>query len=511
MKFVLKDYDEIRDYVAELSVEQLLGAVCCPVISALAGMPPFEDSAVHLIFPGTREDNKRFAAEIHQNKRPQLITADFENGASAGIKGSTRFPEMMAFGVADDEDAAYKMGEICASEARPLGYTWTFAPCVDLAINKHNPIVNLRCTGDDVEKAIRIGGAYMRGLQENGIIATLKHFPGDGVGCYDQHLTVAENTLSKEEWDNTYGRVYSELIEQGAMSIMAGHISLGAYDEKDEKMDMYPPATVSKNLLTNLLKNKLGFEGIIVSDAMNMGGHCGYINFYDGCCKFLEAGGDCVIFVTPNQEFMDEMKKRIEKGLLSVETLRDRAYRMYCFAKQYHEDPKPIPEISQEEARKASDEIVEKACAVIRDRNGILPYEIKKDTKVLHLAIHNNYVQEDVDRITDELKKFSDDVAFLSDPGPAELMRNIKRNNYDLIVCTAGCWLSYGTNTVMLHDRVARNMMSGWTKMGIPVVFVNFGNPWLSDEYKATIDTLINTYGCTDHTAEAVVRKICKG
>ena len=183
---------------------------------------------------------------------------------------------------------------------------------------------------------------------------------------------------------------------------------------------------------------------------------------------------------------------------------------MLCFARQYHENPKPIPTISNVEAQEVSNEVVEKACKIIRDRNGVIPFDVKKDTKILHLAIHNNYHQNDVDRITQELKIYSDHVDFMSDPGPGKILGTIKNGGYDLVVCTIGCWLSYGTNAIKLYGSTARNMMNGWTKMGVPVVFVNFGNPWLADEYKATIDTLINTYGCTDHTAETVVKTICK-
>ena len=510
MKFVLKDYEDLKARVDSMSHESLLRAVCCPDMIPANNKECYAECVGHYLASGTKEDNKSLVDKIYSEFGERLITADFENGAGTGISGATRFPEMMAFGEVDDPNLAYKMGEICAAEARPLGYTWTLAPCVDLAINKLNPIVNLRCQGDDVQKAIRIGGAYMRGLQDNGIIATLKHFPGDGVGFYDQHLTVAENTLSKEEWDNTYGKIYQTLINDGAMAVMPGHISLGAYDQLDEKMDMYPPATLSKNLLTGLLKNQLGFEGIIVSDALNMGGHCGFINFYDGCCRFLESGGDCLLFVHPSEGFLREMTDRINSGKLCVETLKNRAYRMLCFARQYHENPKPIPTISNVEAQEVSNEVVEKACKIIRDRNGVIPFDVKKDTKILHLAIHNNYHQNDVDRITQELKIYSDHVDFMSDPGPDKILGTIKNGGYDLVVCTIGCWLSYGTNAIKLYGPTARNMMNGWTKMGVPVVFVNFGNPWLADEYKATIDTLINTYGCTDHTAETVVKTICK-
>ncbi len=510
MKFILNNYDDLKLRVDMMSVENLLKSICCPDMIPASDKECYDGCVGHYLASGTKEDNKFLVDKIYSQFKERLITADFENGAGSGIKGATRFPEMMAFGEVDDPDLAYKMGEICAAESRPLGYTWTLAPCVDLAINKLNPIVNLRCQGDDVEKAIRIGGAYMRGLQDNGIIATLKHFPGDGVGFYDQHLTVGENTLSKDEWDNTYGQIYQTLINEGAMSVMPGHISLGAYDELDEKMDMYPPATLSKKLLTDLLKNKLGFEGIIVSDALNMGGHCGYINFYDGCCRFLESGGDCLLFVHPSEEFINEMKSRIDGGLLSIDTLKNRAYRMLCFARQYHKSQKTIPVITKEEAKKVSDDVVEKACRIVRDRNGTIPFDIKKDTKILHLAIHNNYDKTDVDRVTTELKKLSDNVEFVEDPGPSRLLNMVKNNDFDLIVCTIGCWLSYGTNAIKLYGPLARNMMNGWTKMGTPVVFVNFGNPWLSQEYKATIDTLINTYGCTDHTAQTVVKRIIK-
>ena len=154
---------------------------------------------------------------------------------------------------------------------------------LDIIGNINNPIVTNRSVGENVDAIIKYSGAYVDGLQENGLIATLKHFPGDGYSSDDQHVTTSVNPLSCEDWDNTFGKVYRDLIERGVMAIMPGHIALPAYDEPDEN-GLYPPATVSQNMLTGLLKEKLGFEGLIVSDAVNMGGFCGYMQAVIACC-----------------------------------------------------------------------------------------------------------------------------------------------------------------------------------------------------------------------------------
>lgn len=528
MKYRIKEYQGIKERVEKMSLHELLEVVTCPNVQISDQQEIWYHTTAILCHAALAEESQRYLKAVRQKaKEPRLFCADLEFGAGNTAIGTTRFPSFMACRAAGGAEYAYQMGKVCAKEAREIGYNWTYSPCVDILFDHNSPIVSTRSAGETAEEVIEIAGAYMRGLQENGIAASLKHFPGDGLCENDQHLTTPENPLSMTEWYATYGKVYKTLIEEGVKAVMPGHISLPAYDEKDEELGMYPPATLSKRLMTDLLKKELGFEGIIISDAVNMGGFCGYMNYYDACCRFLEAGGDLLLFVHLTPVFESKMEKALKDGKLSMETLKDRVYRVLCFAKELEENAKELEERERAETdiQKAevagrteenkhkehavlAREITRKACTVVRDRKHNIPFDIKKDTKILHLQIHNNYLEEDVKSLTTELKKISDHVDESINPGPDRLREIAEGGMYDLIVCTVGCRYAFGTNAIKLHGVMARNMMYGWTKYDTPVIFVNHGNPWIGDEYRAIMDTLINTYGCTDYTAEAVVDKI---
>ena len=506
MKYKVKDYQDLKEKVEKMDVDSLLYSVIIPDIHS--GYKVDYRCTSVFVHTVTAEEAKEFTqgAKEHADHE-MLFVADLESGAGDAILGATKFPAMRAVGVANDENLAYKMGEVCAIEGRKAGYAWTFAPCVDICTNHDNSIVSARSIGEDVQQIITLGGAYMRGLQDHGIAATLKHFPGDGPCRFDQHLTTTENPLTMEQWYSSFGRVYSELIEQGAKTVMPGHISLPAYDEIDPETGIYPPATMSKRLLTDLLKKELGFEGIIVSDATVMGGFCGYINYYEACARFLEAGGDCLLFVNDLERVVNNLKRLVGEGKLSMQTLRDRAYRMMCFAREIQSEEYHNREISAEEAKAVSNEMVEKACKIVRDRKQLLPYNLTEDTKILHLVCSNNYPPCYAEDLTRELKKITQHVDVYVDAGPKKNLALAEDGGYDLIVCTVGTDTKPGWNTARLHGAVSRNMMDGWWKIGPPVVFVNYGHPYWDEEYMAA-GTVINTHGYTDHTAEVVVQKI---
>ena len=513
MKYRIKEYPEIKKAVDEMSVEQLLKSVLCPNVNAGNEVPT--DTPAVFIHTTTAEKAVETAERINSGRAtPALIVSDMEYGAANAIVGATEFPSMRAAKESGDPELAYQMGVIAAKEAINSGYNWTFGPCVDIMGNRENPIVTTRTAGEDVDSVITYGGAYMRGLQDTGLIATLKHFPGDGYCVDDQHLTTPENPLNKDEWDNTFGKVYETLINDGAMAVMPGHIALPSYDTPDEN-GIYPPATVSKNLLTGLLRNKLGFEGLIVSDAVNMGGFCGYMNLYHAAAAFLEAGGDCLLFMHGDDDYIIAMKECIAKGQLSMDTLKNRAYRLLCFAHEYYEKH-PIGErvdFVREKAEQISKQMSEKCVKIYRNRAKTLPFAIDENTKIAHIVISSPWVTDfrPSDMLTEKLRETGAKVDVLADPGPYALRETAKRGDYDLMICSVIEERAYGTNTAKLCGPAARNMMAGWMRFGIPVVFVSYNNVYFADTYKACVDTVINTYGFTKYTPAAVISAICGG
>ena len=510
MKYRVKDYPDIQKKVDEMDFADLIRAVICPDIRV--GQQPPRNTGTVFLHPAMVDEANAFSAQINSERENKaLIVADMEYGAGGAIIGAVSFPSMRAVKEAGNSQLAYEMGVIAAKEAISAGYHWTFGPCVDILGNRMNPIVQLRTAGETADEVIEYCGAYMRGLQDSGLIATLKHFPGDGYCADDQHVTTPVNALSREDWDASFGKVYRELIEDGAMSIMPGHIALPVYDEIDEN-GLYPPATVSKNLLTGLLREKLGFEGIIISDATEMGGFCGYMNLYHACAAFLEAGGDSLLFVHESEELLQEMKKCVDEGRLTMETLRNRAYRMLCFAREYFEahPARQVQEFDRASAELLAKKVSCKAVKIVRDRKNLLPMDLV-GKRIAHVVLHNAWCTDfsQVEALTGRLRAKAASVEEVRDPGSQKLLAMAKSGEYDLIVCSVLEGPSWGLNSTKLNGPAARNMMNGWMRYGTLVVFVAWQSVSFEDVYRPTTDTVINTYGYTEYTPAAVVNTIC--
>lgn len=515
MRYIIKQYPDLLEKVKKMSVEELLRTVICPNFN-LRRRTPVKNTGSVFIHPAEQEQVRKALTELNADRtEPALAASDMEYGAGKMIEGAVRFPSMRAAAEAGDVELAYQMGVCAAKEALRLGYHWTFAPCVDILGNRRNPIVSIRTAGEDADTVIRYGGAYMMGIQDAGMIATLKHFPGDGYSFDDQHITTTENPLSCEEWDASFGKLYRTLIEKGAKSIMPGHISLPSYDEIDPETGMYPPATLSKNLMTELLRKKLGFEGIIISDATGMSGFCGYINFYRACARFLEAGGDCLLFVHETEDFVSEMKKHIASGYLKLETLQNRAYRMLCFSREYFEEHTNLNmgDFESKDAEKYAEEMTRKSMKIVRDRANLLPFKIDGQTRIAHFILSNVGTPAPalavVSDLTEKLKKVAKTVDEFTDPGPENAKKIAKSGNYDLIICSVANEMSYGLNVVKLSGPIARNMMQGWMRYNTPVIFVSYYDPYFGDDFYTTVDTLINTYGYSYFTNDVLLEKIC--
>ena len=514
MKYRIKDYPDIKEKVEAMSVDELLSKIIIPHLTPNVDYCPkveeTRDNFGVFVFTSPAEDCIKMASDINEGREEKaLVVSDIENGAGSALIGGVAFPSLRAVAEAGDPEAAYKMGEYTAKEMRLAGYHWAFGPCVDILGNKDCPVLSLRSSGDTVEEVLDYAGGYMRGLQDNGMIATIKHFPGDGYGTDDQHVTVPCNPLSKEEWYAQFGKVYKQLIDEGAMAVMPGHISLPAFDDKDEYMDMYPPATVSKKVLGDLLRGELGFEGMLVSDAVNMGGFCGYMNWYEANAKFLEAGGDALLFQYYKPEYLEGMKKQLENGNLKLETLKNRAYRNLCFAREYFDTHTDTPVFDREEAEKCAEEVTRKSVKLVRDRSKTLPAKLDKDTKVLHVIMTQiDYPLEAPNDLTERLKKICGTVDVMDDPRPWLIKEAVLTGEYDYVFVTAGVFATYGLNTVRLAGEVTRNMMEGWMRFGTPCIFICNGHPGFEEQFKGLTDTVINTYGYNKYTNDNVMRII---
>ncbi|MEZ4657272.1 MAG: glycoside hydrolase family 3 N-terminal domain-containing protein, partial [Caldilineaceae bacterium] len=258
---------------------------------------------------------------------PLLVAANMESGA-AELRGyGADFPWPMAAGAANDETLMRVRGEAVAMEARHIGVNWVFHPVVDLNYNPNNPLTNVRAMGDQPELVSRLAVATIAALQANGVAATAKHFPGDGVDDRDQHLLTTINSLPFAQWQETFGRVWRAVIDAGVMCVMPGHISLPDYQGYRDHPEAAPPATLSPKLLVELLRQELGFAGMVVSDNAGMIGIRIHTTPETQVVDCIAAGCDMYLDADPEHDF-DRLLQGVRDGHLSEERVQQATRRV---------------------------------------------------------------------------------------------------------------------------------------------------------------------------------------
>ena len=226
------------------------------------------------------------------SKLPLLIAADFERGVTMRLHGATEFPHAMAFGAAGKVEYAETFGRITAQEARAIGVHWNFFPDADVNSNPDNPIINTRSFGENPQQVGDLVVAYIRGAHANGMMTTVKHFPGHGDTATDSHLGVAQVTGDKQRLQSVELPPFRQAIAAGVDSVMVAHVTVPALDAQPDHV-----ATTSAAIVTDLLKNQLGFKGIVVTDALDM---AGLTRLYEGrigraAVDAFKAGNDLLL------------------------------------------------------------------------------------------------------------------------------------------------------------------------------------------------------------------------
>ena len=277
--------------------------------------------------PGKAEDVYEQNKILQENSKiPMLIAANTEAGGNGACTDGTEVGLEVKIGATNDAKYAYEMGRVSGVEAAAIGCNWSFAPIVDINYNWRNPIISSRSFGSDPDKVLELSLAYMKGIQESGIAPAAKHFPGDGIDERDQHLSFSVNSLSTDEWDKTYGKVYRGLIDAGLPSIMAGHIHMPAYEKffnpelKDEEL---LPATLSKGIMTDLLRGKLEFNGVVVTDASHMLGLTGAMKRSQLLPTSIAAGCDLFLFFNDPDEDFESMMNGYKEGIITEDRLQE--------------------------------------------------------------------------------------------------------------------------------------------------------------------------------------------
>ncbi len=276
---------------------------------------------------GTPDQVQNLINELQaDSKVPLLVAANCDAGGNGACSGGTYVASAAQCEASGDLQVSYDAGYVSGREAQALGVNWNFDPCVDILKNWRNTIVNTRAYGVEADTVIKHTNSYIDGLTQSNIATCIKHWPGDGTEERDQHLVLGVNELSVSEWEESFGKVYRNHIENGVMSIMAGHIALPEYQKALvpglQDKDVLP-ATLAPELINGLLKTNLGFNGLVLTDATHMLGMTSAMRREDYVPASIAAGCDMFLFVNDMEEDYTFMMNGYKNGIITEERLQD--------------------------------------------------------------------------------------------------------------------------------------------------------------------------------------------
>ncbi len=318
-------------------------------------------------------------------KTPLLIGIDGEWGLGMRLKETISYPFQMTLGSVNKDSLIYEMGYQIGLECKRMGIHLNFAPVVDINNNPNNPVINSRSFGDQPENVSRKAIMYMNGLQDAGIIATAKHFPGHGDTGNDSHYTLPIVSHSKERLDSVELFPFYELIESGLGGVMVAHLYVPAYESEENVA-----STLSKNIITGLLREKMNFDGLIVTDALDMQGVMKYFPPGEIEVRALLAGNDILLLPKDVPAAINGLSKALASGRISKELLEEKCKKVLAY--KYDEGLNKRPkfefnnlteDLNTKQGLKIKEELLDEAITLIENQNDLLPLSCQKENQLV--------------------------------------------------------------------------------------------------------------------------------
>jgi beta-N-acetylhexosaminidase len=445
------------------------------------------------------------------SKVPLLIALDAEWGAGMRLENVSKFPYQMTMGAIKNDSLIYQFGKAVASQFKRLGIQVNFAPVLDVNVNAQNPVINYRSFGENREQVTRKGMMYMHGLQDNGILATGKHFPGHGDTNVDSHLDLPLITHNRSRLDSVELSPFRKLIADGIGSLMVAHLNLPSLDTTTGL-----PSTLSHVIITGLLKNDLGFKGLIVTDAMNMKGVTKFFKPGEADAKALEAGNDVAEFVTDVEATIRETRNYISKKKLSAEDIAFKCRKVLALKywsglnKPMNINDKDIEsELSPSVSKALIHDLYANALTLLANNKNIIPIMDLRNIKIATLSINRDNVSLFQKRIS---SYFPADQYFI-DPSDSAASKTLlkKLSEYDLVI--AGVFnldqrpnMGFGIKEELISflDKLILNKKT---------IITWFGNPYGIDKVPVLqkADGLLLAYQENDYTEDISAQIIFGG
>src|SRR5947208_12985039 len=436
-----------------------------------------------------------------KSKLPLLVGADFERGTAMRYDEGTSFPTAMALAAAGNPKDAYTMGKITALEARATGVHWVYAPDSDVNNNPGNPIINPRSFGDNPQRVAEFVAAFVKGVEDNGGLATAKHFPGHGDTAADSHIDLPVIHANRDRLEHLELVPFRAAISSGVSSVMTGHLSVPAIEP-----DPSTPATLSHNILTGLLRKELGYHGLIVTDAMEMGGITVRYAPGEAAVRAVAAGVDCVLMSPVPDAAFEALQGAVKSGRNSKERLDESVRRTLQAKARLGLQQNRLVDVNALNHKfgsaawqKEAQEISDRGVTLLRDTPHLLPLDGTKASRALVLAFYADpepYPGEDLER---ELRSRFDSVTTLRADTRfvnASILKLPPPDSYDVAILALFVRVSDRKGNVDVPAEQAA-LAEQIYKTGKPVITLGFGSPYLIERFPQA-ETWLSAFGISD-------------
>ena len=514
----------VEETLASLTLEQKVGQMIYPrsgglflneadaAVQELLGLARAGRIGGIVFFKGEPLETAALANRLQQTARlPLFMVSDYEWGPAMRVEGASRFPVAMAMGAGASEDDIEFQAEVTAREARSLGIHLLLNPVLDLNTKPANTVIHTRSFGEDPERAARLGAAYIVRAQELGVLTTAKHFPGHGATAVDSHVSMPVVRSDRDRLRNVELVPFRAAVDAGVAAVMSAHIAVPALGGPADK-----PATISKEILQGALRGELGFEGLIVSDALDMGG--ARAGAWDGevAVAAVEAGVDMLLVPPDPLVTYESVVRGVRRGDISEARIDDAVRRILqakarldLHRKRTVDLRSVLRTVNPPSARERIDAIASKTITLVRNDNDIVPLSSAEPPVVL--LVDYRFARDrasDPDVLADELRKRARRLRRVRvTPGTVDTMAaRIVPEPGEVVVVA-----SYAQKRSLLgpgeRARALTETLDDLAGRGTKVIFASLGTPYALSELSGGA-VLIATYDFAPASQRALARAL---
>jgi beta-N-acetylhexosaminidase len=505
----------LREKAAQLVMPWIPGDYWASDAAALAAALRQVDEGVGGFIVGIGASPYDIAEKLNTLQRasrlPLLIAADLESGPWMRVRGATAFPGNMALGATDRELDAYEVGRVIALEGRAVGIHFDFAPVVDVNNNPQNPIINVRSFGENPQRVAQLAGAFIRGLREHGMLSTAKHFPGHGDTGTDSHVALPIITATRARLDSVELVPFREAIRDGTDAVMTAHLAIAGLSGEGS-----PPATLSPFILDTLLRQDLGFQGLIVTDALNMGAIVSRYGAAQAAVLALEAGADILLMPVDPTSAIDAIVDAVGRGEVSEARLDSSVARVLAAKARAGLFDSRLVDINRIAGRvgAAADvdlaqDISQRSLVLVKDSLGLVPLPAARRRRVLIVSYGSEAFRDIGGTFTGAVRSAFDTLRTLrlwpaSGPASLDSVRAEAASASAVIFLAASQPTAWRPDAVDIPATTAA-LVDSLGAAGAPVIAVSLGSPYVLAQI-SRVPAYVAAWSDTEYIERALAR-----